>query len=67
MKKKTKIVEDHHDDCGEDLSSLDDVGSFYCDLDTDDELLEQVYDFRVVRDSICGSQSAEAGVRDHRR
>ena len=42
VKKRKKIIEDHHDDCGEDLSSLHDGTSsaniYPCDYDTDGAL-----------------------------
>ena len=42
VKKRKKIIEDHHDDCGEDLSSLHEGTSsayiYPCDYDTDGAL-----------------------------
>ena len=42
VKKRKKIMEDHYDDCGEDLSSLHDKTTtdfvYPCDFDTDDAL-----------------------------
>ena len=49
VQKKKNIIEDHHDDCGNDMSSLQDRGDYDnvdtnlvqpCDFDTDDELLD---------------------------
>ena len=56
-KKKVIKVEDHHDDCGDDLSSLgpDDhttlmVGrSARYELDSDKELIDQDFDRQMVR------------------
>ena len=45
VKKKQKICEDHHDDCGEDLSSLDEQRTLLAvypnEFDTDEELFYQ--------------------------
>ena len=44
----TMIVDNHHDDCGEDLSSLHDKTTtaiaFPCDFDTDDALSDEDHD-----------------------
>ena len=44
VKKKKKIVEDHYDDCGDNMSSLD----AYADYDTDEELLDEDYDQQLL-------------------
>ena len=45
VQKRKKIMEDHHDDCGEDLSSLHDKSTaalcYPCDYDTDDALSDE--------------------------
>ena len=45
VKKRVKVVEDHHDDCGNDLSSLDgrEVSAFTapCDYNTDEEFEDE--------------------------
>ena len=59
VKKTKKIVEDHYDDCGDDLSSLElsssdtvNILSGFdwkepCDFDTDEELLEDSFNYHV--------------------
>ena len=52
VKKTKKIVEEHYDDCGDDLSSLDKDPALLCQLcgcDTDTELQEEDYDTCLVR------------------
>ena len=48
VKKTIKVVEEHYDDCGEDISSIstalptDDEDVLFCDYDTDEELQDQI-------------------------
>ena len=48
VKKRPKVVEDHHDDCGEDLTSLwereDAAYVMPCDYDTDEALSDEEHD-----------------------
>ena len=48
VQKRKKIMEDHHDDCGDDLSSLRDTTdtafTFPCDFDTDEALSDEDHD-----------------------
>ena len=52
VQKRKKIMEDHHDDCGTDISSLHEKDTtnlvFPCDFDTDDQLSDEDRDFCLV-------------------
>ncbi len=48
VQRRKKILEDHHDDCGEDLTSLTGFAD-PCDYNTDEELSDQDHDVCVYK------------------
>ena len=57
VKKRFKVVEDHHDDCGENLSSLDDVSTTATfvdpyDFDTDEALSDEDHNAKLLSENV---------------